>query len=400
MASPISIPRLGWNMDEGVFVGWLKQDGDTIALDDPLFTMEAEKSTEDIPSLERGTLHILPGGPRPGDTVPVGTVIGHLVADGEIAPSGAAPMKEEQPELPQAAQTPEVQSAGHKQASTPAPAGGMASRSHPAASPRARRVAQELAVDWTNLKGTGSTGRIRERDVRTLAAAGRSAPASPTRKRIAQRLQESLRNTVPVTLVTTADASNLVQLNRQFKVVGKQEGTAIPTYTDFLAKLSAGALQQHPQLNAHTDGEQIRLSAAIHIGIAVDTDAGLLVPVLRDVSSLTLRELSSRSRDLVSRARLGQLKAREMQDGTFTVSSLGGFGIDAFPPILNPPQVAILGVGRIQRRPAVRDDQVVIRDEITLSLTFDHASVDGAPAARFLQTLRERVENPGPWLIS
>jgi pyruvate dehydrogenase E2 component (dihydrolipoamide acetyltransferase) len=204
---------------------------------------------------------------------------------------------------------------------------------------------------------------------------------------------------VPVTLVTTADATNLVQLYRQFKVVGQPDGADMPTYTDFLAKLCAGALQLHPQLNALADGEHIRVSSSIHIGVAVDTDAGLLVPVVRDVNTLTLRELSSHSRDLVSRARLGQLKAREMQDGTFTVSSLGGFGIDAFTPILNPPQVAILGVGRIQRRPAVRDDQVVVRDEITLSLTFDHASVDGAPAARFLQTLRERVENPSPWLI-
>ncbi len=399
MASPISIPRLGWNMDEGVFVGWLKHDGDTIALDDPLFTLEGEKATEDIPSLSRGTLCILPGGPRPGDTVAVGTVIGHLIAEGEMSPSSALSLAKEQSQVRPAVQKAEVSNASHKEAAKPVPSAAT-SRSHPAASPRARRVAEELAVDWTKLTGTGSTGRIRERDVRAFAAAGRSAPVSSTRRRIAQRLQESLRNTVPVTLVTTADATNLVQLYRQFKVVGQSDGAAIPTYADILVKLSAGALQHHPQLNAHTDGEQIRLSEAIHIGVAVDTDAGLLVPVLRDVSTLTLRELSSRSRDLVSRARLGQLKAREMQDGTFTVSSLGGFGVDAFTPILNPPQVAILGVGRIQRRPAVRDDQVVVRDEITLSLTFDHASVDGAPAARFLQTLRERVENPSPWLIS
>jgi pyruvate dehydrogenase E2 component (dihydrolipoamide acetyltransferase) len=395
MASPISIPRLGWNMDEGVFVGWLKQDGDAIALDDPLFTLEGEKATEDIASLARGTLRILPEGPRPGDTVAVGTVIGYLVAEGELAPASAAPVREEQAEPPAATRTDEVQLATDEAPSTPTE---VTARSRVAASPRARRVAEELAVDWTKLRGSGRTGRIRERDVRA-AVAGRSTPSSSTRKRIAQRLQESLRNTVPVTLVTTADATHLVQLYRQFKTVGQQDGVPIPTYTDFLAKLCAGALQLHPQLNALTDGAHTEISSAIHIGVAVDTDAGLLVPVVRDVASLTLRELSNRSRDLVSRARLGQLKAREMQDGTFTVSSLGGFGIDAFTPILNPPQVAILGVGRIQRKPAVREEQIVVRDEITLSLTFDHASVDGAPAARFLQTLRERVENPGPWLI-
>ncbi|HEV8058438.1 MAG TPA: dihydrolipoamide acetyltransferase family protein [Gemmataceae bacterium] len=484
MATPITIPRLGWNMDEGVFQGWIKQDGDTIALDDPLFTLEGEKATEEIVSLSRGTLRVLPGGPKPGDMIAVGTVIGHLVGESEAVPGMVMPARAD--EAKPALSTPIagkdnsapnrlVRSETMKKApalnSPPLGKGGLAGSSEPermsdsqgnseegsrgnsspdravasdppspplprggekrisrlnrkvpmlegedpsyrtplepqrpeglepVASPRARRLAGELGVDWTKLKGSGSTGRIRERDVRAFASVSQAAIGRTTRRRIAQRLRESLRTTVPVTLTTTADATHLVHLYRQFQVVDKSAGTPAPSYTDFLVKLVAGALQQHPQLNAHTDGERTVVCSSIHIGVAVDTDNGLLVPVIRDAATLSFRELASRSRDLITRARENTLKATEMQEGTFTVSNLGGFGIDAFTPILNPPQIAILGVGRIQRRPAVRGDQIVAREEITLSLTFDHCSVDGAPAARFLQTLRERVENPGPWLI-
>ncbi len=394
MATPITIPRLGWNMDEGVFQGWIKQDGDSIALDDPLFTLEGEKATEEIASLSRGTLRVLPGGPKPGDTIAVGTVIGHLVTEGEEVPVMDKPARADQ--VKPALSTP----VAAKDETAPNRAEPERTEGpEPVASPRARRLAGELGVDWTKLKGSGSTGRIRERDVRAFASTSQTAMGGATRRRIAQRLRESLRTTVPVTLTTTADATHLVHLYRQFQLVDKSAGTPAPSYTDFLVKLVAGALQQHPQLNAHTDGERTVVCGSQHIGVAVDTDAGLLVPVIRDVPSLSLRELANRSRDLIARARQSTLKAAEMQEGTFTVSNLGGFGIDAFTPILNPPQIAILGVGRIQRRPAVLDDQIVARDEITLSLTFDHCSVDGAPAARFLQTLRERVENPGPWLI-
>jgi pyruvate dehydrogenase E2 component (dihydrolipoamide acetyltransferase) len=386
MATPISIPRLGWNMDEGVFIGWVKKEGDTIAVDDALFTLESDKATEDIPSLGSGTLRILQGGPKPGDSIAVGTVIGHLVAEGEVAPASAQPVWAAR--AAPGVSVPTLLAAPEAQPPTA-----------PAASPRARRIADELGVDWKHLKGSGSTGRIRERDVRALAAAGPATPLSSTRRRIGQRLQESLRVTVPVTLVTTADATCLVQLHRQFQVLEHPGAKAPPTYTDIIVKLVSGALQHHPHLNAHTDGARIQLCNAIHIGIAVDAEAGLLVPVIRDVPTLPLQELASCSWDLIDRARRGQLTSKDMQGGTFTVSNLGSFGVDAFTPILNPPECAILGVGRIQRRPSVREDQIVVRDEITLCLTFDHCSVDGAPAARFLQTLCERVENPGPWLV-
>jgi pyruvate dehydrogenase E2 component (dihydrolipoamide acetyltransferase) len=212
---------------------------------------------------------------------------------------------------------------------------------------------------------------------------------------IAARLQGVAHSTAAVTLTTTADASNLVNLRRQFKATEE----AAPTYTDFLAKLAATALLSHPHLNASWADDQIVVNKDIHIGIAVDAEAGLLVPVLHDVPKTGMRQLAADSRDLVARAREGKLKADEMHGGTFTITNLGNYGIDTFTPIINPPQCAILGVGRIQRQPVASGDAIIIRDVITLSLTFDHRIVDGAPAARFLQTLVQLVENPAPALV-
>lgn len=370
MAIPIAVPRLGWNMEEGVFVGWLKADGAHVRAGEALFTLEGEKATEDVESLDEGVLRISPAGPRPGDTVAVGTLIGHLVRPGEAAPVGPG---------------------------TPAP---IAVERGPVASPRARRVAKELGVDWTTLRGTGQNGRVRERDVRAAAtpSSDQTIAVSPTRRTIAERMLTSHQATAPVTLTTTADATNLVNLRGQFKA-GRTEGDLVPSYTDFLVKLVAAALQRHPLLNASWAEDRIVLSAAVHVGIAVDADAGLLVPVVRDVPGLSLKQLAARTHDLIGRARRGELSAEEMRGGTFTLTNLGAFGIDAFTPLINPPQCAVLGVGRIARQPAVVGDQVVARDRVTLSLTFDHRVVDGAPAAKFLQAVSASVENPGPWLV-
>jgi pyruvate dehydrogenase E2 component (dihydrolipoamide acetyltransferase) len=224
------------------------------------------------------------------------------------------------------------------------------------------------------------------------------SPLSPVRRRIAERMLQSSRSTAPVTLTTTADATNLVNLRQQFRAVAAA-GEPVPGYTDFLVKLAAVALQKHPALNAWASEGQIVTSTSIHIGIAVDTEAGLFVPVVREVPALTLKGLAARARELAERARQGKLTAEEMQGGTFTVTNLGAFGIDAFTPLLNPPQCAVLGIGRIAPRPVVKDGQVVAREQVTLSLTFDHRLTDGAPASRFLQTLVALIENPGPCLI-
>ncbi len=424
MAIPITIPRLGWNMDEGTFAGWLKRNGDTVRPGDALFRLESDKATEEIESLDEGILRIAPGGPQEGDKVAVGTVIAHLVAAGEAAPVREAqqPATARREEAPAA--SPSVrrlarelgvdlgQVAGSgpggrltaedvRGRGEPAAAAAGKRRGRPASSPRARRVAQELGVDWTRLRGSGHGGRIRERDVRAAADTrvqpppARALPVTSIRRTIAERLVHSLRTTAPVTLTTTVSAANLVSLRRQFQAVGE----AVPGYTDFLVKLAAVALAKHPLLNARWEGDHILVSDEVHVGIAMDTDAGLLVPVVRGVNHLTLRQVAACSRELLERARQGKLTAEDMQGGTFTITNLGSFGVEAFTPIIRHPECAILGVGRIERTPVAVEDRVVIGERMTLSLTFDHRIVDGAPAARFLQDLGRLVENPGPALM-
>jgi pyruvate dehydrogenase E2 component (dihydrolipoamide acetyltransferase) len=201
----------------------------------------------------------------------------------------------------------------------------------------------------------------------------------------------SLRHTAPVTLHTTADATELVRLHDELKAAANSADPLVPSYTDLLVKLTACALLDHPRLNARWAGEELVLSSAIHIGIAVDTESGLLVPVIRDVPQLNLSELAARSRDLSERARSRRLTADELRGSTFTLTNLGPLGVDAFTPIINYPECAILGIGRIQRMPMALEAQIVIRHIITLSLTFDHRALDGAPAARFLQALCEQI---------
>jgi pyruvate dehydrogenase E2 component (dihydrolipoamide acetyltransferase) len=285
----------------------------------------------------------------------------------------------------------------------------------PRISPRALRAAHELGIDWREVSGSGRGGRIRERDVRAVVDANRRAvahsrPAVATestenasrlalRRTIAARMSAGAQSTAPVTLTTSADATNLVNLRTQFKAAATESENVAPGYLAFITKLAAHALAEHPHLNQQWIDGRIETPDAIHIAVAVDTAAGLLAPVLRDVPALGVREIAARLVDVTARAESGQLTLAELTGGTFTISNLGAYGIDAFTPILNVPQCAILGLGRIDRRPAVVGDQIVPRDQMTLSLTFDHRIVDGAPAAKFLATLRQGIENPGPWLV-
>jgi pyruvate dehydrogenase E2 component (dihydrolipoamide acetyltransferase) len=209
---------------------------------------------------------------------------------------------------------------------------------------------------------------------------------------------ESRRATAAVTLTTTADATNLVNLRGQFEAVARP-GRERPGYTEIVVKVAAIALLDHPLLHARWEDDRLLIPDEPHIGIAVDTEEGLLVPVVRGAASLGLGEIVARARDLVRRARAGQLRPDEMQGGTFTVTNLGSLGVETFTPILNPPECAVLGMGRIGREPVLVGDQVVPRERMPLSLTFDHRIVDGAPAARFLRSLVRLIENPGPALI-
>ena len=464
MAYDIRIPRLGWSMEEGTFVRWLKAQGDRVKPSEPLFELEGEKSVEPVESIDGGILHVPSGAPGEGAVVKVGTLIGWLLADGETPPAYA-------PEVPQAPAAAPATVPSHPApaaaAAAPAspvplaarptgpvggptsptvrrlarelsvdvatvagsgPAGrimaddvfhvavasvGGATRSVPGgrrpATPRARATASRLGVDWALLPGSGRGGRVREADV--LGAAARPAPAAgrpvnprvaglPKRRRtIAERMLASQAENAPVTLHTRADVTALAALRSRLKFSGT---LPVPAYTDLLAKLAADVLLRHPSLAGCWDlsGGLVYPDAdSLHIGIAVDTEAGLLVPVVRDVGRRTLAEITAESRELIEKARTQKLPAAAMEGGVFTITNLGGFRIDEFTPIINGPQTAILGVGAIRRESVVVADSsgaesIAIRDLMTLSLTFDHCRVDGGPAARFLDDLRRAIESP------
>jgi pyruvate dehydrogenase E2 component (dihydrolipoamide acetyltransferase) len=410
-------------MDEGTFGEWLKRDGEFVKAGQSLFVLEGEKSAQDIESFDEGILRIPADAPRPGDTVKVGQVLAFLVQDGEPAPfetTGAQGRGAKPQATAAAVLKPEASIEVVAYATTEiAPAQNAGVK----ASPRARRRAAQTGVDLTTLPGSGSTGRIRERDVlaaqsakpqamrgaaRDIATTTKSTPdasgtqrtlaVSPIRRTIAARMLAGAHDAAPVTLTTRCDATNLVALRAQFRVAGSAD-QIVPDYNDLIVKLTATALERHPIMTAHWTDREIVFAGGIHISIAVDTDAGLLAPVVRDVNRLTLRQLAEQIRGLADRARSGKLAADDMQHGVFTVTNLGAFGIEAFTPIINLPQSAILGVGAIVREPAVVNDQIVARDQLTLSLTFDHRVVDGAPAARFLKDLRQGIEQPGAWLV-
>jgi pyruvate dehydrogenase E2 component (dihydrolipoamide acetyltransferase) len=463
MATEIRMPRLGWTMEEGIFGEWLKHDGEAIQAGDFLFTIEGDKATQEIEAFDSGILRIPPNAAKPGDLITVGTVLAYTVRPGETAPFEGQPVAQPVTQTvavqPIAASQAESRITNHESRIT---------NQKIAISPRARRVATELGVDWTGLTGSGSTGRIVERDIRAAAALAATkaveqptaepeekvratpiavrmaqeagidlaelaaqkpgaridradveaaivartpastAPSVPTavesvpvtniRRLIAQRMLESAQMTASVTLTTEVDATALVKLREELKAAFAPRGYAVPSYNDLFAKLTAVALQEHPLLNARWQGDEIVLNKAVHMGIAVDTPEGLLVPVVRNVHSQNLREIAAQSKALIEKALARKLSAAELQDGTFTITNLGIYNIDAFTPIINPPQCAILGIGRIVKKPAVVGEKIKARDMVALSLTFDHRIVDGAPAARFLDLVRQLIQTPVLWL--
>ncbi len=394
MPIEIVVPRQGWSMEEGTFVGWLKKEGETVRAGEPLFTLESDKAAFDVESIDDGVLSIPADAPKPGDVVKVGCLLGYLLAAGEGPPGAAKP----------AASAAAVVVEPTLRAGAPLPDDAAPKGSAPGqfpASPRARRAAAKKSVDLGTLRPTGKGGRIRERDVLAAlpapaatvrpAAPAREVPVTPLRRTIAERMMHSRTNTAPVTITCRCDATNLVALRRRLKSAG---GKTVPSYTDIVAKVVAEVLQDHPVIAGRWENDRIVLPEAIHIGIAVDTEHGLLVPVVRDVAKLSLMDVARRSSELIEAARSRRIKPEDMQGGCFTLTNLGGFGVEAFTPIINHPETAVLGLGAILPEPAVLGDgQLGVRERMTLSLTFDHRVVDGAPAARFLQDLRKRIEN-------
>ena len=377
MATEVRLPQAGMGMTDGTVMEWLKDVGDEVRKGECIAEVEAAKTTVEIESPCDGVLaRILAPA---GTLVPVREIMALIVSPGE--PAGQPP---------------------------PEPADGRADE--PAARPRplppaadevqvvpaARRLAREHGIALAGVPGSGPGGRITEADVRAHIEKGAGAsevPMTGTRGLIARRMLASLQGSAQYTLVRTADVTDLAE---------QHDSGALPggvTYTDAVARAVVLSLAEHPNLNAHITGEQIRVAATIDLGIGIDTDDGLVVGVLRNAGDLGLAELSATRKAVAGRVRAGRADVAELLGSTFTISSLGSLGIDAFTPILNPPEVAILGVGRITDEPAPAEGGgITWHKSMTLSLTVDHRGVDGAPAARFLAAVADRLQAPAALL--
>jgi pyruvate dehydrogenase E2 component (dihydrolipoamide acetyltransferase) len=278
--------------------------------------------------------------------------------------------------------------------------------SGPAATPVARKMAEQAGLELTAVPGALEGRRIMRADVESALASTRPTPEATSqtpvetvalsglRGIIAQRMGKSAHTTARVTLTTEVDATEFVQLRTLLKERLEPKLGFAPSYNDILVAMVSRALQEHPYINVRLTDEGIQTQPRINVGVAADTERGLLVPVIRDADQKGVAEIATGFRELVTRARAGKSTPDDLTGGTFTITNLGMFDIDAFTPIINLPECAILGVGRIREQPAAFKGQLCLRQMMVLSLTFDHRLVDGAPAARFLQRIKQLVEEP------
>lgn len=351
MPIEITVPRLGWSAEEGTFAGWLKQAGDTVNSGDPLFALESDKVTMEVESLDNGILEIAPDCPEPGGTVVVGQLLGYL-------------------------------NTGQPKAKLPA-------------SPRARAAAKRLGIDVATVTPRPGAQRIIEADILKSAPATTPAPI-PTpkpRQRIANKLEESFR-APHFYLQAELHATNLARFREELLPILQQKHGVRITYNDLLLKAVALSLRAVPQVNAYWADNTVAANHTADVSLAVQAGDTLLVPVIRDADVRTIAEIAQERERLVLRCQRGEAKPSDFEGGGATISNLGAYGVDRFQAILNPPQAAILAVGRLAKRPVVEGDAVVARLTLPLTLSVDHRVVDGVVAARFLQTITGLLESP------
>jgi pyruvate dehydrogenase E2 component (dihydrolipoamide acetyltransferase) len=418
MATKVFMEALSPTMEEGRLVKWLKNEGDAVKSGDVLAEVETDKAVMELVARGDGVLRkrLI----AEGDSKPVGTLVGVIAAADENidalvagaasggAPSGAAtggaasggtapaPRPAEAP-----ARAPATQSAT---AAPPAAPDGA----HVRSSPLARRLASEQGLDLSRLQGSGPGGRIIKRDIEAAAVAPAvgtvAAPHPPLaardfedialtqiRKTIAKRLAESIGPIPTFYLTAEFDLTRATEMRAAMLEMGDEFKVSI---NDILMKAVATALAQHPEVNAHWLGDRIRQHHRVHLGMAVATPDGLIVPVIFDADQKRMSQLSHEARELAKRARERKLKPEEYTGSTFSISNLGMFGIDEFTAIINPPEVAILAIGAAQDVAVPHGDGFVVRKRVRVTMSCDHRAVDGAVGATFLQTLRRLVENP------
>jgi pyruvate dehydrogenase E2 component (dihydrolipoamide acetyltransferase) len=441
----IQMPKLSDTMTEGTLVSWKKKKGDQVSAGEVLAEIETDKATMEWESPEDGTLteiYVQEGG-----KVNVGDKIAFIGGKGEEAPKQEEKAKEKE-EKPKPAEEEEKQPPAETEKPAPAEAKqketaplqqkdagaavpavraeGKQQEAQPKeekpeearvkASPVARRIAAEFGVDLSNVKGTGPEGRVTETDVRTAAKskaapkpsvpaavkAGESAriQLSGMRKIIAQRLVESLGPVPHFYLTIEVNAGPLMEAREELKSAGESAEASKITVNDFVRKAAVQAAVKVLRVNASFDGDAIVQYADVDLGIAVAIEDGLLTPVIRAAQNKSLREISERAKDLAHRARNKRMKPEEFQGGTFTVSNLGGMGIDSFSAVINPPQGFILAVGKITKVPVIDDcDQIVVGHRMSLTMSCDHRVIDGALGAEYLKELRHLLENPALLMV-
>ncbi len=392
MATDVIMPALGMAQETGKILRWLKTEGEAVSKGEPLMEIETDKVTVEVEAPADGTLALRAA---EGDEVGVGKAVAVIVGAGEPVPepvsvdaaaapsAGAQPVKEE----PETAPAPQSRT----------------SRRH-LASPKARRLAEEHGIELAAVAGSGPHGAVVAADVEALGGNGAVADAPPAGldageelplgavwTRMAERLSESWRTVPHFFLLRQVEATRLLAWRESLRSRAGYEGV---THTDLLVKLCAAALREHPRVNASWRDEKVLASAGVHVGIAVALEDGLVVPVVHDADALDLQKLAARRKELVGAARSGQLRPEDVSGGTFTVSNLGMYGVDAFAAIVNPPQAAILAVGRIVDRVIPVAGSPEVRPTLALCLSFDHRVVDGARGAQFLDTLAGLIEEP------
>ena len=417
MADEVKLPRLGQGMESGTIVKWLKAEGDQVEKGEPLYELDTDKVTQEVEAEASGVLLKIAVTEGEAD---VGTTIAVIGEQGEdvssIVSETAQPVAEaaEEEGSPGTAREPERErgrqaTASEQIADVRQPVQGNGAGARIKASPLARRIARERGIELGSLKGTGPEGRVVAEDVERAAASPAPATATvlapaPTgeieripltslRRTIARRLTEAWQAPA-FQIAMSADMTRAQGLHDRLAEQTK-EGEPRPTVTDILTKACASALMRHRAVNALWAEDAIEFHPSANIGIAVAIDAGLVVPVIHQAERLAIAELAAARSDIVSRARANQLRQEDLDGGTFTISNLGMFGVERFVAVLNPPQAAILAVGAIESKAVPTETGFEARPLMTLTMTCDHRSLDGATAADFLRTVKAFLEEPG-----
>ncbi len=391
----VIMPRLDLDMEKGTVLEWMKRKGEEVKKGEPIVKIMSEKVTYEVDSPATGVLYEVLV--QPDTEVPIGQVIGIIKeADDktediervvkEARESLARLLEAKMPHVEKAVETMKIEVAAKRKPE------------RVKISPLAKKLAEQHGIDITKIEGTGPGGRIVKKDVLRaieelkagIEEEAEVIPLTGVRKVVAERMAYSYRTAPHAILMVKVDMSEAIKLRQSFE---KTKNVRV-SYNAIFVKAVTTALREYPLLNSTLQGDQIKLLKNINVGIAVAIEKGLIVPVIHDADKKSLGELTSIIFDLAERARQDKLSMSDVTGGTFTITNLGMFGIDAFIAIINPNQAAILAIGKITEEPRVVDGQIVIQPTVTLSLSFDHRIVDGAPAAQFLNRIKEILENP------